>query len=142
VKKSLFLILIVLMLGMFTSVAFADDVDITVVPDKTSYEANETITLNVTVKNNTTMVMKNLSISNVVPEGLNYIVASDASATISEVLPNETAHHTIRLIKTNAVAPSTGDNAQPVLWISLIAISAMCMLIITKYRSYAHKDSM
>lgn len=62
---------IMLMLGMFTSVAFADDVDITVVPDKTSYEANETITLNVTVKNNTTMVMKNLSISNIVPGGLN-----------------------------------------------------------------------
>lgn len=58
-KRTLsFISIIIWMLSAFITTAFAEDVEITVVPDKTSYEANETIVLDVIIKNNTSMIMK------------------------------------------------------------------------------------
>lgn len=133
-KRTLsFISIIIWMLSAFITTAFAEDVEITVVPDKTSYEANETIVLDIIIKNNTSMIMKNLRISNIVPEGMDYAVASPSSI-IQEVLPNETIHCAVRLSESNMIVPSTGDSAKPMLWLFLTGISAFVLLIVIKYR--------
>lgn len=84
------------------------------VTDKTSYEADETITTTVTVTNNGTNVLKNVHIQYDIPEKYELANGSKNEDTFESVAHGDTVKLTGQIKKSNVVTVTPApDNSQP-----------------------------
>ena len=117
---------ILLILLMTASIATAEILaDVSITADKSSYKIGEIATLTLSINNTGFAPMKNVSVSNFLPNDLVYVDENEAMQTIPEIKVGETAKRTIRVkMSDTSVIPGTGDKNALLIWLSL-ALTAL-----------------
>lgn len=104
--------------------ATTDEIEVTLTTDKTEYTADETVSVNVTIKNLTDKALNNISIKADIPEGIKVSEGSLSTQTIASLEANGSVEYKTTLQKSSSTSlPKMGDSAS-VLVFSIIIIGA------------------
>ncbi len=146
IKKFTHLLLAMwLCIGMMTTTVFAavssqDGVEVTLTTDKESYEQGESITATVTVTNKNEVMVTEVSLESIIPEGYKLADGSEATKQVTVLAPGETVTLTVTYVADIAnsdtdkseggtglnaedIAPPTGDKISGIIWVGLLVLA-------------------
>ncbi len=146
IKKFTHLLLAMwLCIGMMTTTVFAavssqDGVEVTLTTDKESYEQGESITATVTVTNKNEVMVTEVSLESIIPEGYKLADGSEATKQVTVLAPGETVTLTVTYVADIAnsdtdksegdtglnaedIAPPTGDEISGIIWVGLLVLA-------------------
>lgn len=131
---ALFIVLVSLCSTAFADPRNSTSLDIEIIPDKDAYKRDEIALLTINVKNTSTIVATNVTLENILPEGLMYAGNAPVSMfTHAHLLPNESVSHLVRVKVADKSIPMTGDPYNPQIWSYLLIglLGILSMLFVT-----------
>ncbi|MDO5300458.1 MAG: LPXTG cell wall anchor domain-containing protein [Clostridia bacterium] len=128
--------LMIAWLILMTSTVLAEDVDIlrvSIQADKAQYRETDTAKLTITVENTSDHVATDVSIANLLPNGLQYAPQQrDTTFRHTSIAPHSSVQHEVYVQLVNTKLPQTGDRfwSMPV----YAAITVICAALIVVLR--------